>query len=164
MYECICIYTRTHTGIHIYILLALYAPHRMKCQHVRGSHSTESLSTEALCANRLPTSQGGRALRVQVQILRDLIDSTSAATRCVQVDEQALLERVSQVQIRQEVLYSSTRQDRVCLPQTLQLSVEDGNHIVQEACRRVRSKVCYVVSKRAAGGACLLHALSAEYA
>jgi len=97
-----------------------------------------------------------------VQILRDLIDSTSTATRCVLVDEQALLERVSQVQIRQEVLYSSTRQDRVSLPQTLQLSVEDGNHIVQEACRRVRSKVCYVVSKRAAGGACLLHALGAE--
>ena len=97
-----------------------------------------------------------------MQILRDLIDSTSAATLCVLAD-QALLKRVSQVQIRQEVLYSSTREDRVSLPQTLQLRIEDGNHIVQEACRRVRSKVCHIVSKRAAGGACLMHALSAEY-
>jgi hypothetical protein len=84
-----------------------------------------------------------------MQILRDLIDSTSAATRCALEDEQALLERVSQVQIRQEVLYASTSQDRVSLPQTLQLRVEDGNNIVKEACRRVRSKVCHVFSKRA---------------
>jgi len=136
-------------------------------------------TTTEFTRETVPTWQGGRALRVHADILRDLIDamstfaagdvtaggtgrraSESQGRRTPQAghaggsgrrgpespvaaddSQQLLLERVAQVQMRQEVLYASTSKDRLSLPQTLQLGIEDSNHIVAEACRCLRTKV-----------------------
>jgi hypothetical protein len=82
------------------------------------------------------SGRGRRALQTQVFILQDLKLNASTDPAFI---EGRIESRIAKLLLLQDVLCASN--DILHLPQKLQLCIEDGSHLVRDACRALKTKV-----------------------